>query len=265
MTYDEQRVGRDILDRPGDVRPHEPDLKPYLLLDPARGQLCLNCLPEGPTDDLATAAVAQVTHEARFAPPGVGPAQSLPLFGPLRPPGEGVPVGEIIALAGETPALRLQNRSGDSPGVATALAGGTPALPLMTVSQDGDACRLHFAGRIFETIGLYLSRFSWPGDPGWKRFVREIDDLWDGQLRERWGRQAVVNDYLQIIAGLLCQLCAQAGEPLVTVWPHPLRDGQVKRQGFLVSHDVDQLFADLALRVPLDQTDIPRFFLPRWR
>ncbi|MCE5240815.1 hypothetical protein LLH23_20320 [bacterium] len=216
--------------------------QPYIIIDPARGQLCLNCEPDGEPADLPTADIARVTHEACLAGPTVEEAQVLPLMGLPRAAGAGVAVGEIRRLDG-----------------------AAPPAPFLTVAQEGDASRIHLAGRVFETIGLYLSRFSWAGDPGWQRFVREVDDLWDLQLRERWGGQAVVDDYVQITAGLLCQLCAEAGEPLVTVWPHPFRDGQVKRQGFLVSHDVDQLFADQALRTQLDQSANPRFFPPRWR
>ncbi|MBU0486278.1 MAG: hypothetical protein KKB30_17375, partial [Proteobacteria bacterium] len=189
--------------------------RPYLIISPARGQFCLNCLPGGPYTDLPAAELMHVTEAARFARPDGAEPQLLPLLGPVQRPLDGSWVAEVVSLDDPDPGPGYRN------------------VPLLTVDMSGSppSGRICLVGRIFETIGLYLSRFSWPGNPGWKRFVREVDDLWDGQLRERWGRQAVVNDYLQIIAGLLCQLCAEAGEPLVTVWPHPFRDGQVKRQG----------------------------------
>lgn len=231
-----------------DQRPDAAGLRePYLIIDPARGQISLNCLPGGRADDLRAEQLCAVTYAARFSRPEAEP-QVLPLLGPVRRPLPGASVGEVIELADPDPGEGLRN------------------YPLLTVqAEEPRTARFSLVGRVFETIGLYLSRFSWPGDPGFKTFVREIDDLWDGQLRERWGQTAVVNDYVQIIAGLLCQLHAQVGEPLVTVWPHPFRDGQVKRQGFLVSHDVDQLFDDPARRTELEQWSNPRWFLPRWR
>lgn len=212
-----------------------------LTIDPARGQICVGCLPEGEVAGVAAADLLRLEHYAVFH---LGEVETdLPVLGPLRISPEGQAIGEVHSLdTGET------------------------AGPFMAISEaDGGGWRVHFSARLFETVALYLSRFSWPGNASFNAFVREVDDLWDGGLRERWGGRAIVNEYLQILAGVLCECFEELELVMATKWQHPYRDGRVMRHGLLVSHDVDQLFSDPSFRTKLDQTGNHRWYLPKWR
>lgn len=213
---------------------------PFIAIHPGRGQICLNGVPDGEDESLPATALMDVAYEAHFLMPGEAAPRRLPLLGPLRKGQTGQPLGEIVSLQE-----------------------GVSIQPLFTMSEEGR--HIFCLGYIFETIGLYISRFSWPLNPGFQGFVRQIDDLWDKRLYRRWGKCAVVNDYLEILAELLARLHIQANEGMMAKWPHPFREGQIKQIGFLVTHDVDQLFADPSLRQQREQSTNPRFFLPRWR
>ena len=212
-----------------------------LVLDPARGQIGLRCPPSDGLDEIPAADLLRVTHAAVFFAGGAMQTD-LPLFGPVV----AAPARAAVPTIVETP-------------------GDRPVGPLFTGEPSAGGWRLQFHARLFETLGLYLSRFSWPGNSSFRSFVREVDDLWDRDLRPRWERRAVVNEYLQVLAGILCHCYAELRMPLATAWPHPCRGGTVMQHGLIVSHDVDQLFPEPAWRSRLDQTGNPRFCLPQWR
>lgn len=214
-----------------------------LVIDPIRGQFCLKCCPSGSCQDVPATELLRVTHYATFRNDATGGQVDLPVLGTPRPIPPGYEIGKL-------------NRRDDD-----VLHG-----PFLSMNPEGaGAWRLHFSARLSATIGLYLSRFSWPGNSTFNAFVRDVDSLWDNDLRARWGRQAVVNEYLQIIAGILCGFYAELGLPMPTAWQHPVRDGQVMRHGLIITHDVDQLFSIPEYRHSFDQTGNNRFWMPRWR
>ncbi len=231
------------------------DGPPAICLDPARSALGVNVWPaehlpasDDPADDFC---VVQHQVEPASDPLGLlrGCPASLPLFGPASC---GVEHSEVEAA-----------------GVIRRLTDGQPVGALVYLRQlQDDRLLLRLGGPVFETVGLYLSRYSWPARPEMElhRFVHQIDDLWDEVLRQRWGQRPVVSDYAVLLANLLAWCFATHDLPLVTAWPHPFREGQIRRHGMLVSHDVDQVYADAEFREPEgDQSVNPSFNFERWR
>lgn len=215
-----------------------------LVIDPAREQFCLNCEPEGGLEDLPAADLLQVSHLALLGPAQPG-AATLPVFGPVRTdPPRHAAQSVLVEAESRTPTSLFLSR--EQP----------PAEAVV---------RLQFNARVFATIGLYLSRFSWAGNTSFKRFVREVDDLWDRDLRQPFSRLAVVDHFLRALQSILGTLFAELDLPLGFAWQHPCLDGLVRQHGLLLSHDVDQLFPDPKYRHTLDQTGNNRFCLPQWR
>ncbi len=228
---------------------------PAICLDPARSALGINMWPGDSLPPIAapTQELCDVKHEVspETDPFGFlsGCRGSLPLFGPV---GASARKEEVQAA-----------------GMIRRLADGEAVGSLVYLQQlGGKRLLLRLGGRMFETAGLYLSRYSWPGRPEMElhRFVRQIDDIWDDALRHRWGTRPVVSEYAVLLANLLAWCFGVHDLPLVTAWPHPFRDGQVKRHGMIVSHDVDQVYADAKFReADADQTTNPSFNFEHWR
>ncbi len=222
-----------------DVAPAGP-----LCLDPLAGSIAVR-REASRTESGATAELVRTCHVLTPTPDDTGllagcPA-SLPVLGPLRRLGPGRTSGLVQS------------------------DGGAADVPFLSVEADDAGGAVRFNGCFFATLGLYLSRFSWAGNPGFDGFVRHVDDLWD-VLAPRWGGCAVVNAYLEIIANALAWAYERLGLHLTTVWPHPVREGRIMRHGLICSHDVDATYADPAFRAPgADQTGNVWFNFPRWR
>ena len=240
-----------------DVAPEEEAGRapPAICLDPARSALGVNmwpgdCLPlvKLPAERLCTVE-QEVSPEADPFGFMSGCPGSLPLFGPVGPAAR----KEEVAAAG------VVRRLADSEAVGS----------LVYLQQlDHNRLLLRLGARVFESVGLYLSRYSWPKRPEMElhRFVRQIDDIWDDALRQRWGTRPVVSEYAVLLANLLAWCFGMHELPLVTAWPHPFRETQIKRHGMILSHDVDQVYADPKFReADADQTANPSFNFEHWR
>jgi len=195
--------------------------------------------------EIAAVDLTAVTHEMTPQPDDArlltGCPECLPLFGP---PHEltGTGIGSARTLAGDV------------------------VGPFLKVRGDAVGLSVRFGGRLFATIGMYLSRFSWPDNPGFEGFVRRVDRLWDDHLRDRYGAIPVVDEYLSLLANVLVWCHAQARHPFATVWQHPYRDGTVMRHGLVLTHDTDVVYEQPSYRSPgRDQTGNRWFNFQRWR
>jgi len=245
------------------------DHEATLVIDPASGQICVNCEPSPGPDYGEVWPILRVELQAEFTPDS-----------PL-PPGEGSGVRGNKAVTplppGEGPGVRapdslpvfggVRDIQGD---VACGVLRYVEAKygeqgPLFVVQHVGDgAFRIIFNAPIFETIGLYLSRFSWAGNPGYKSFVRYIDVLW-AALEDKWGARPVVSDYQDIFTAILRHCYDRLGLVLATKWFHPAIDGEIKFNAMLLTHDVDSVYADSGFRGQQDQSDNPHFNFARWQ
>ncbi len=99
-------------------------------------------------------------------------------------------------------------------------------------------------GRIWETCGLLLSRFSWFANP-YRRdsFLRQVDPLWDKHLKP-WHRFPVVSFYAQFFLWLLSAVLWDQGECMPLKWWLPHEESQPFRMGLIGLHDVEKVFSD---------------------
>ncbi len=227
-----------------DDTPTEADL----VIDPGRGQVCVRCEPTGEENAGPIAPELRVEFQAEFAPDPVG------LLGPC---GGSLPV--IGGLAEDADA------SGVGCGrVWCALDTYPQTGPLLRVEQtDPDGWRITFCVPFFEMIGLYLSRFSWQGNPGFKGFVRHIDLLWSA-LEERWGGVPVVSKYQAMFQNMLKACYGKLGATMVTKWYHPAIEGRIRRSGLLLSHDVDSVYKSAEFSGRESQQGNAHWNFPKW-
>ncbi len=229
------------------------DYDPSLVIDPAAGQICVNSRPHNSLQSEVAPdygpiwPILRLQMEAVFAPDPLAiftaAPQSLPVFGGVRALGGNTPCG-TLRWADET--------YGDQ-------------AHLMTMDEARNRVfRVTLNAPVFETIGLYLSRFSWAANPGFNSFVRYIDSLW-AALDERWGDRPVVSDYQDIFTAILRRCYDRLGLVMATKWFHPAIDGDIKLNGMLLSHDVDSVYADKAFRDEPDQSENSHFNFARWQ
>jgi hypothetical protein len=125
----------------------------------------------------------------------------------------------------------------------------------------GGGVAVTFGSRIFETIGLLLSRYSWDQcHMPRESFARQVDELWDNQLSSRWGRVPVTAEYVEILENILRWCHESRRLPFATRWAHPCRDGEIKMLGLIVSHDTDAAYESGAKKVVPNRW----FNFPRW-
>jgi len=223
------------------------DYDPSLVIDPAAGQICVNSRPRNPVDHGPIWPVLRLQLQAVFAPDPLEictqAPESLPVFGGVRGLGGNNPCGT----------LRWADEIYGDHG------------PFMIADHARDhVLRLTFNAPVFETIGLYLSRFSWAANPGFNSFVRYIDVLW-AAVEEKWGAVPVVSDYQDVFTALLRYCYSHLGLVMATKWFHPAVDGDIKLNGMLLTHDVDSVYADRSFREQADQSDNAHFNFARWR
>lgn len=221
------------------------DCESQLIIDPAAGQICVNCEPLA-IADAPIAPELRVQFKALFAPDPFGfapQAAHLPIFGGMRDLDGAITGGALTILNSEY-----------------ALSG--PLYIYESVGESG--FRITFNASIFETVGLYLSRFSWKSNPGFQGFVRYVDVLWEA-VADEWGQCAVVNEYQDFFTALLRYCFERLGLVMATRWFHPCVDGQIRLSAMSVSHDVDSVYDDPAWRGVDDQTGNTHWNLDHWR
>ncbi|MCS7185646.1 MAG: hypothetical protein RMK89_01690 [Armatimonadota bacterium] len=157
-------------------------------------------------------------------------------------------LGEPLLLSSSKPTL----------GVVRSLDGRQGAL--VWVKQVGSGVLVALVGRIFETCGLLLSRFSWFANPHRRdSFLRRIDPLWDEQLRP-WHRFPVVSFYARFFAWLLSALLWEQGKLLPLRWCLPHQDGMPFLMALTALHDVEIVYDDPVWK----SHDNPNYCFERW-
>ncbi|MFN3422423.1 MAG: hypothetical protein ACK40X_11945, partial [Armatimonadota bacterium] len=131
---------------------------------------------------------------------------------------------------------------------------------LAWVRQIGDGTLIVLGGRIFETCGLLLSRFSWFANP-YRRdsFLHRIDPLWDEQLKP-WHRFPIVSFYARFFAWLLSVVLWERGKLLPLRWCLPHQDGVPHRMALTALHDVEIVYDDPVWKRP----DNPNYCFAQW-
>ncbi len=131
---------------------------------------------------------------------------------------------------------------------------------LAWVQQIGEGTLIVLGGRIFETCGLLLSRFSWFANP-YRRdsFLHRIDPLWDEQLKP-WHRFPAVSFYARFFAWLLSVVLWERGKLLPLRWCLPHQDGVPHRMALTVLHDVEIVYDDPVWKRP----DNPNYCFAQW-
>ncbi len=131
---------------------------------------------------------------------------------------------------------------------------------LAWVKQIGDGALIVLGGRIFETCGLLLSRFSWFANL-YRRdsFLHRIDPLWDEQLKP-WHRFPVVSFYARFFAWLLSVVLWERGKLLPLRWCLPHQDGVPHRMALTALHDVEIVYDDPVWKRP----DNPNYCFAQW-
>ncbi len=220
-----------------------------LTIDPARGQVCVRCRPCGEEHAGPIAPELRVEFQAESAPDPSG------LLGPHK--GSLPVIGGLCALPAEG--------EFDCGRVWCAQDTYADAGPLLRVEEvDDDGWRLTLGAPVFQTVGLYLSRFSWAGNPGFTRFVRYVDVLWS-QLEQRWGGVPVVSEYQAMFERLLRACHEKLGLVMATKWYHPAVDGRIRRSGLLLSHDVDSVYKSPEYRGRENQEGNAHWNFPKWQ
>jgi len=131
---------------------------------------------------------------------------------------------------------------------------------LAWVQQVDDGVLIVLGGRIFETCGLLLSRFSWFSNP-FRRdsFLHQVDPIWDEQLKP-WHRFPVVSFYARFFAWLLSVVLWEHGKLLPLRWCLPHQDELPFRMALTVLHDVEIVYDDPVWKRP----DNPNYCFAQW-
>jgi hypothetical protein len=211
-----------------------------VVLAPAHNALYLRCRPDDPPSKRQILPLMGVQMQAEC--PSEGLYDPLPVIGRAH----GVTEGELH-------------------GRLTAITGGREQGPLYAVQRgEGDSMRIVFNAPVFETLGLYLSRYSWADNPGYQGFVRYVDLFWEA-LPERWRLRPVVAEYLRFLRRILLACYETLDLPMATRWVHPCVDGHVKHHGLVATHDVDSVYAEPRFRSGEGQSDNEHFNFGRWK
>lgn len=185
--------------------------------------------PTEPSDLLRLTAYAML--------PSAFMETALPLLGePLVLAASRTPLGTVLTLDGKQGAL-------------------------VWVKHIGSGVLIGIGGRIFETCGLLLSRFSWLSHPHRRdSFLKRIDPLWDEQLTH-WHRLPIVSLYARYLTWLLSAVLWERGELLLLRWCLPHQEGTPFRIGSTVLHDVEIVFDNPSWK----RANNPCYCFPRWR
>ncbi len=132
--------------------------------------------------------------------------------------------------------------------------------PLGWIQQVGDGVLVTLCGRVFETCGLLLSRFSWFANPHRRdSFLHRIDPLWDEQLKP-WHRFPVVSFYARFFAWLLSVVLWEQRKLLPLRWCLPHQDGSPFRMALTALHDVEIVYDDPVWK----RQDNPNYCFAQW-
>ncbi len=152
----------------------------------------------------------------------------------------------------------LFSLSSHSLGSVRSLDGRSGALVIIQPVESGILVVL--GGRIFETCGLLLSRFSWFAYPHRRdSFLHRVDPLWDEQLKH-WHRFPVVSFYARFFAWLLIAVLWERGQILPICWCLPHQDGVPFKMGLTALHDVEIVYDDPVWK----GTDNPNYCFAHW-
>jgi hypothetical protein len=196
----------------------------------------------------------------------VGAKPVLPIPLPLKEPSELLPLrayGLLPTAFTETtlPLLGeplLLASSGLHLGEVRTLDGRQGSL--VWVQKVGEGVLVGLGGRIFETCGLLLSRFSWFAHPHRRdSFLHRVDPLWDEQLKP-WHRFPVVSFYAHFFAWLLSAVLWERGQILPLRWWLPHQDGSLFRMALTVLHDVEIVYDDPVWK----RVDNPNYCFHQW-
>lgn len=211
-----------------------------LVIAPAHNALYVNCHPDGPAPTHSIMPVLRFQMQADCSPDSL--QNALPVLGGALDVEEGEFHGRLLTVEGS-------REEG----------------PFYAVQHDGKkALRIVFNAPVFETIGIYLSRFSWPDNPGYNGFVRYVDLLWQA-LPQRWRRRPVVAEYLWFLRSLFLQCYKHLGLPMATCWPHPCVQGEIKHHGLVATHDVDSVHEKAKFRGQADHPQNAHFNFSKWK
>jgi len=131
---------------------------------------------------------------------------------------------------------------------------------LVWVQKVGEGVLVGLGGRIFETCGLLLSRFSWFAHPHRRdSFLHRVDPLWDEQLKP-WHRFPVVSFYAHFFAWLLSAVLWERGQILPLRWWLPHQDGIPFKVALTALHDVEIVYDDPIWK----RADNPNYCFPQW-
>jgi len=157
-------------------------------------------------------------------------------------------LGEPVLFVSERPALGTMQTTEGQQGA------------LAWVQPIGEGTLLVVAGRIWETCGLLLSRFSWFAHPHRRdSFLHRVDPLWDEQLTA-WHRFPVVSFYARFLAWLLCAVLRERNELLCLRWCLPHQDGMPFRMALTALHDVEVVFDDPGRK----RAENPNYCFAQW-
>lgn len=217
-----------------------------LVIAPASNAICVNSRPMTHPPAQSTLSLLRPELEVKWWPEHdnrtANNEHSLPVF------------GGPFELEGEAPYGRLRN-------MTNGMDEGPLCVKRRTKTRGWE---LLFNAPVFATIGLYLSRFSWAENPGYKGFVRFIDLLWQA-LPEHWRRRPVVSEYGALFREIFNDCFEILGLPMATRWAHPAIEGEVKHHGLLVTHDVDAVYAEKQFRGETNQSQNDYFNFEKWK
>lgn len=131
---------------------------------------------------------------------------------------------------------------------------------LAWVHEVGGGTLVILGGRIFETCGLLLSRFSWFAHPHRRdSFLHKVDPLWDEQLKP-WHRFPIVSFYARFFAWLVSVVLWGRGKLLPLRWCLPHQEGAPFRMALTALHDVEIIYDDPAWK----RIDNPNYRFAQW-
>lgn len=216
------------------------DCDTSLIIAPAHNALYVNCQPEQPPPEQSILPLLGFQMQAECSSKGLQDA--LPVLGQALSVTEGELHGRLVGINGD-------------------IEHG--ALYALQYDESG-ALRVVFNAPVFETIGLYLSRFSWPNNPGCSGFVRYVDLLWEA-LPERWRRRPIVAEYLRLMRSIFLRCYEHLDLPMATCWAHPWIDGDIKHHGLVATHDTDSVYEEPQFQNRADQSNNNHFNFHKWR